>query len=426
MRKSRLAMGLLSVGSVVAATIVQPAVADVPPPARVVSNYETATSLELHRDCGYSAPLPSDPSQSLWIFCDTLQTKTVDGEDVPYPEALPFWPGTFAAVGPSTPGQVPTGLSHLPTPGASPLPLPSDRGPALFLPNPTDLKAPDGETPCTERPTGNSDEDYVGYGVTWALGMTQGPASPVTMSVDGTALTITDASSLLFVTYMQVCVTSDPDEPFGLDMRPKRWGIAAYDPATNTIVANSIVHSVASPGSKLPWAQALFHPIFRDGYMYAYGYVCDELVPAFGACAQGRVGTARAQLASLSDSSTYEYQTPNGWTADASQAGDVLPPTASLGTLAMNVADFTSLGQGYLMMEQLTFGGHYRLWSSQSPTGPWVLETTDAMPGCPMQTNVGCYHLWGHPELSSPTSLVYSFYDMQEGFVTLESLDPPV
>jgi hypothetical protein len=44
---------------------------DSPPPAQVLSNYENYWAANLARDCGYSQPLPSDPSISLWLFCDT-------------------------------------------------------------------------------------------------------------------------------------------------------------------------------------------------------------------------------------------------------------------------------------------------------------------------------------------------------------------
>lgn len=58
------AIGLLCVVAV-------PALADLPPPSQVLSNYESSTGSDIVRDCGYSTPLPANPRDSLWLFCDT-------------------------------------------------------------------------------------------------------------------------------------------------------------------------------------------------------------------------------------------------------------------------------------------------------------------------------------------------------------------
>jgi hypothetical protein len=55
------------------------------------------------------------------------------------------------------------------------------------------------------------------------------------MTQDGVPLTISDPSSLLFVTYVEGCITTVPGDETALDARAKRVGLAAYDPRTNTI-----------------------------------------------------------------------------------------------------------------------------------------------------------------------------------------------
>jgi len=386
-------------------SVALPARAAVAPMAKVMTNYETQTGRRLSRDCGYSAPLPADPSQSLWLFCDTAQ---YDANGNPYPAAFPFWPGTFAAVGPSASGQVPTTLSHVPTPPTVPTAA-NTQSPSLFLPNPANFTDSYGK-PCA-------------YSATWALGVSAGSAAPATLMNGTTPVQVSDASQLLFVSYIQVCVAQDVNGNWsGLDLIPKRFGVAAYDPTVNKIIANQIVFSADGPGAKLPWQQNLFHPTFAGNYMYMYGYNCDNLFKPFAACLQGRAITARVPLNSIHNGATYEYQTATGWTTDYQQASDVLG-NSGLGTLALDVGDFSAQGRGYVLMEQLTYGGHYRLWQASSPQGPWTKVRESVMPGCSTGTGGGCYHLWSHAELSTQDKLMYSFYDMKKAEVILNVID---
>ena len=45
-----------------------------PAPSPVLSNFEQRTGNAIHRDCGYSSPLPGRPAWSIWLFCDTTVT----------------------------------------------------------------------------------------------------------------------------------------------------------------------------------------------------------------------------------------------------------------------------------------------------------------------------------------------------------------
>ncbi len=105
--------------------------ADTPPPGQVLSNFENYFAANIVRDCGYSQPLPADPSSSLWLFCDT----DVYGFNAQGQWALSnIISGSTAAEGPATAGQVPTGLSEVPSPGSGAPTLPNHDGPAQFLP----------------------------------------------------------------------------------------------------------------------------------------------------------------------------------------------------------------------------------------------------------------------------------------------------
>lgn len=371
------------------------AAADVPPPSRVVSNYETATSNTLQRDCGYSAPLPPSAGNglSLWLFCDTLQ---VDAAGNPTPPALPFWPGTFAAIGPSTPGQVPTQLSHIPSPPAPRGVLPSNRGPAWFLPNPTGL-VDSGGSACT-------------YAVTWATGLRRGPAASLTMRNGAVPIVLSDASNYLFVSFGHFCVIADATSSLGVRWEAKRAGIAAYDPVTNTFPAVSIVRSVASPTEVLDDSDLLWDPTFTSDHMYTYGVSCHLLLPAYGACGDATSHTARVSLDAVSEASAYEYWTASGWVTDRAQVQDTLEGSF-LDTLILQVSDFTSLGKGYLAMEVVSMGGNYRLWQGATPAGPWTEVSTGWLSTCEAIPDGGCYQFIGHPELSTDGNTLYSVYD---------------
>jgi hypothetical protein len=102
------------------------AVGDTSPPSQVLSNYENWSGADIVRDCGFSTPLPADPSYSLWLFCDTA----VYGFNAQDHRGLTsFITGSTAAEGPSARGEVPADLSEVTTPGNGVTVLPSEDAP---------------------------------------------------------------------------------------------------------------------------------------------------------------------------------------------------------------------------------------------------------------------------------------------------------
>lgn len=416
--------------TVAAATLWAPSsgLAD-PPPGRVVSNYEVANDYQLHRDCGYSVELPNDPGELLWLFCDTVIT---DDTPAQVKQTLfPFRFGTFAGQGPFTPGHVPGAISHLPSPPAAPT-LPNNNQPSSFVPNPSGLQDIHGNACLTDNngtPNDPSD-DTIRYQPAWAGGITAGPDSQVTVMNGSTPMVIADPSELLFVVYVEACVVQLPeDEPDPIwgryRLEPKRTKLAVYDPADNSIVATSTLWAVSSPTGMLPSHQHVFHPTFHGGYLYFYTAECTNVATFFGTCNGGDAHALRAPLNSIGTGSAYQYRTASGWSTNIANAVDIIP-AASSGPFMVDVGDFTHLGKGYLLMEQYSFGGHYRLWQAATPAGPWTLEETGQMP-CPIGTDQGCYHLWSHPELSTESNLIYSFYSIYteshtNGFIELRSI----
>ncbi|WP_406291556.1 hypothetical protein [Embleya sp. NBC_00896] len=372
--------------------------ADVPPPAKVVSNFEKHWGANLSRDCGFSERLPGT-GRSLWLFCDTAVYD--------WSGALTgFIDGTTAATGPYTPGRVPQDLSEVPTPPNPDDPDPSIRGPERFLPVPTGLRVPGSGAECHNPGTS--------YGASWATGMTRGPAGAITLRTPAGNRTFADASRLMFITYTDTCVVGATG-----GMTGEANGIAVYEPATNTIVANTRVFGGAQPpAAQQPWQQQLGSPLFAGGYLYQYGFICDN--SAFGACGAGRTVVAQVPVGSLQDPTAYRWLAAGGdWSANQANAVSVRPGGVADGPLSIQVDDYSALGKGLVMVEQTSIAGHYKIWRAGSPAGPWTLSRSGQIQDCDganqHQPNRFCYTFVGHPELSTAATLMLSFFDPEHG-----------
>jgi hypothetical protein len=403
----------------------------------VASRYEAASGHELRRDCGYSAPLPSNPNQSLWLFCDMEEKDPASGA------LLQFRPGMFASVGPATPGQVPAPLSELPSPPAAVGALPSDRAPEPLLPLPTDLGCGAAPAYATTRPTG----------------VTRGPTGRLKLR-DGTApVEISDGSQVLVITYVEACVAA----PGSLEVHPKRFGIVAYDPAANQVRARFTLFA-GTGGADLPWHQQLTSPVFdaaanpfngnlSTGSLFLFASTCDTAV--FVSCSAGRVFLARAPLIDAGNNgrlfqpAAYQYWAKSragwwddpassdtavgiqrGWT-DAAHAESILPAGTGAGPLEAEVGDlrwaarqadpvYRARGKGLVLVEQTNLAGGHRVWQASSPTAPWTLRST-ASTACTV-----CGPITPHPDLSDPTQVLVSEYRHSDREVRVVPIGVPV
>jgi hypothetical protein len=373
-------------GAALAGAVPVVAAADAAPPSRVVSNYETASGNTLERDCGFSRRLPGGRALSIWLFCDT-PIVTPSG-------SVGFIPGSTAAVGPFTAGQVPTGLSELPTPPAPTEALPSSQAPQPFLPTPQGLVLPDGTTACGASGTGS-------YAATWVSGVTREPR--------------TVNSSLLLISFTDVCVSGG-----GSTLTTERFGLAEYDLATNAVTSMTRVFASATPGQDLGAATPsvlLGSPVFSGGSLYLVSARCASA--AFGGCTGGSVFLARApaQPASWQQSSSYQFwdpAAPGGWTGDPASAQTII---AGAEPFAVAMDSYSSVGQGLALIEETTLGGDFRVWHASSPTGSWSQGTPGKVP-CSGGSGLNlCRALIGHPELSTSSQLLLSFYDPGDAHV---------
>jgi hypothetical protein len=357
---------LVALTSLVVLLVPGAARADVAPPGQVKSAYETSASgNSVNRDCGLSKKLPGSSTQSLWLFCDSVWSGTSSG----------FMLGSTAAVGPFTAGKVPTGISEVPTPPGAIGTLPNSRPPARFLPAVSGLTLPDGKD-C--HVPGSS------YAASWLSGVAQQPSTA-------------DPTKLL-ITYSDVCV-----HPAGITT--ERFGLVEYKPSTNALSGQTSVYTQLSG---LPFQKILGSPIFSGGYLYMFGYVCDENV--WGACLAGRVTLTRvtATPASWRVASNYRYWTGSAWSTNAEAATSLIP---GITPYAVHVEDFSALGKGFVMIEQPDISGKFRVWRSTSLTSGWTNTSTGNAP-CGAQAGLNlCRAYYGHPELSTSTNLLMSYYD---------------
>ena len=372
MRRCRRALA----GGVIVGCLVVLAACGAAAPSPVLSNYERSTGDTIRRDCGYSSPLPGRPGWSIWLFCDTAvisgQARTI--------KRLILGTGT-AADGPYQAGRVPAWLSEVPTPPTRPA-GPGSAAPQPFLPAPRGLQLPGSMWPCTGPGA---------YPAAWISGVTRAPLA---------------AADTLLITYDDYCVTGAGDAATA-----EGFGLAEYAPAGNLL---GPVTTVFSTGLGLPLLkqQVLGSPVLGpDGYLYLFGF-CRAAPPPAG-CGRGQVFLARtvAGPAWWRNPFTYQYWTGAGWSPQPAAAGSLIPAGEPLG---ISVGDFAADGHGLVMIEQTSLAGGFRAWRASSPAGPWRPILTGQVP-CTDGTEHGaeglCRALIGHPELSTRSRLLISYYD---------------
>jgi hypothetical protein len=353
------------------------ALADSAPPAPVQSNFENTYGASLSRDCGFSAPLPANPAASLWLFCDTAIYGL--NQQLQY-HLTGFIPGSTAAEGPYTAGEVPQGLSELPTPPASLPAMPNSDGPAQFLSTPSGLVTSTGQ-PC--------DSANNAYAASWISGVTREPA--------------TANPADLLITYGNYCVQGS------LTFDAEGYGIAEYNPATNTVDRQATIFS----GTLVPPQQMLVSPVFSGSHLYLFGSQCSSQ-DQFGDCTSGSVYLARTGVTASSWDNPASYQWRDGgtWTSAASSATSIIPSATPIS--AVSVGNFSSLGQGIVLIAQTNVGGHFVAYEPVSSlTGTWQQVISATVP-CGSGSTV-CHAIIGHPELSTASQLMLSYFDPAKG-----------
>ena len=351
------------------------AAADTAPPGRVLSRYETST-VSLSRDCGFSQRLAT--GKSLWMFCDTEVWKKSGGN---WQQGSLIW-GNTTAEGPYSAGKVPTGLSEVPPPpksiptgGASP-------PPQRFLPNPTDLYVPNASPP-QKCPTP----------LAWPNGLAPVPGSP----------------NLLLLSYMEVCNDAGTKTVEGAEL-------VEYNSTINRVVGGPWeVYKATTTGATLPVPERIGSPVLSTDQktLYFFSSSCQTTT---GACGSGAVYVASvsASASAWSSAANYRFWDPTSktWVASQASAGPLFNDGGQ-GALAVTVASYP--GRGFELIEHVDLAGGYKVWQqpSSSPTGAWIAGHTGSLPNCNQSFHhVGyfCRSLVGHPELSTATDLLMSYF----------------
>lgn len=346
------------------------------PPAQVLSNYEHSTGADVARDCGYSQPLPADPSSSLWLFCDTDVYAVTQGKW----RLSEIISGSTAAEGPVTAGEVPVDLSELTTPRGRVPAMPSHRGPAQFLPTPSGLKTDTGL---------DCDSANGAYAASWPTGVTRDAAR----------------NSDLLISFNNYCVAIGSES-----LIPEGFGLAQYDPVTNVLNGLATVFAAAAAGPLEP-QELLGSPIFSGAYLYLYASRCAEV--SLASCVPGgrsAIYLARVSARPSAWSKARGYQWFAGrstWTASASAAVSVLPGAAPLG---VSVANFSAVGRGLVLIEQINDVGRFVVYEAASPAGGWRKMRSGTVP-CAIRGASFCRAIIGHPDLSTGSELLVSYFN---------------
>ena len=354
------------------------AAADTAPPGRLLSRYESSTT-SLSRDCGFSRPLPS--GKSLWLFCDTEVWKK---QSSGWKQTSLIW-GNTAAEGPYSAGKVPAGLIEVPPPpkriiaGANP-------PPQRFQPNPTDLYVPNANPP-QKCPTP----------LAWPNGVTPVPGS----------------SSLLLIDFMEVCYSSQGPTVEGSEL-------VEYDSTANKVVGGPWeVYKPTTAGAALPAPEKLGSPILSTDQKTLYFFSSNCQI-VYGACSSGAVylASVAASATAWSSAANYRFWDPISmtWVASAASAGPLFNDGGG-GALAVTVNSYA--GRGLELIELVDLAGGYRVWQQPSfvPTRTWTAGHSGSLPNCNggHQTNgFFCRSLVGHPELSTSTDLLVSYFAPDE------------
>jgi hypothetical protein len=368
---------VLLIGVVLAAVHALRSPESIAPPGQVLSNFEHSTGDNIVRDCGYSQPLPADRSVSLWLFCDTeVYGSGAHGKW----QLSQVIDGSSAAEGIATAGAVPVDLSDLITPGKGVTRMPNASGPAHFLPPPAGLKTAAG-----------LDCDSAGdaYPASWPSGVT----GDATRSPD------------VLISFNNYCVAVASGS-----LLPEGFGLAEYDPATNTFDAETTVFTSAGLGPLAP-QELLGSPIFSGSYLYLFASHCAQT--SLAACVPGSgsaiyLARVSAKGSAWTSPGSYEWLAgPSSWTANAGAAVSILPTAAPFG---VSVTSFAALGRGLVLIEQTSIVGRFIVYQAAAPAGRWREIMSGTVP-CAVKGDSFCRAIIGHPDLSTAGDLLISYYN---------------
>lgn len=336
----------------------------------LLSSYETSGWGQLGRDGGFSRQLPGDPTKSLFTFGDSGFTPGTG----PQRGQFQWRFGNSNALTTVTAGTVPGPLNEIPNPTFDP--APGAASPNLVVP-PAGLRDPDG-TSCDN-------------GRAWTTGAIPKPGT-----------------DHLLIPYMGMCHANDQDTV-------QVWGLADYDPATQSAVNHDVFVNTATGG--LAARRQLGSPTIDGNYIYFFRgdswNVYVARVPLNGTVPNPTPWFDPAQ---------YEWKAGAGWSTDPALATNLMPPFVGSENSQVYIDKFPSVtGSPYLMVlpdpigtnpPDFTALGKVDVWKAPSVLGPWTRVKDDyrVCSGCPAGRVELVYSTNGHPEFSSGNSISLTYY----------------
>jgi hypothetical protein len=162
-----------------------------------------------------------------------------------------------------------------------------------------------------------------------------------------------------------------------------------------------------TPGEQLLPAWTLGSPVFSGGYLYLFSSCAPD-----GGCGAPGVFLTRtlAAQADWQNGFSYQFWTGLGWSPSPYSA---VPLPAGSPRLVW-AGDFSATGHGLVLIDQTSLAGDFTVWQAAAPTGPWHQITAGRVPCRAAKhgdANGFCRALIGHPELSTRSELLMSFFN---------------
>ncbi len=317
---------------------------------------ENTSTTVLQRDAGLSVELPN--GRELWIFGDTSAFSSASAS------SGQFVGGSTAAKGRFVPGKG-AGLSDVRPARSSRSAVSSQSG--QFLPTPTNTYVPDGSGRACTPANGAL------YAARWPTGAT-----------------VMTNTALVLITYTDVCVMA-PDR-----FQVEGWGFTEYQwQGGRTRLGPVDVFPPQSSGAALPERLAFQSPVVLGGKITFYTSECSKL---FIGCDSGTVST------------TTVIDNPFALVNPASYVSVPTVPVSGSTWNPVNISVAAYPGGEYRIVEQTSIAGSFSVFTATSPTGPWSPLISGFLPGCNLTPTGFCYAFIGHPELSTPTSLLLTYF----------------
>jgi hypothetical protein len=316
----------------------------------LVAMDDTAT-LAWGRDGGYTVPLPN--GRTFWVFADSPRWQFQGGKW----SLTGFVRGSSAGLQPFKTGTRPTSKFYEVVLGKK---LAKGNKTTQLLANPH-LFLPNGSGQACTKAAGGTVE-----AVRWATG----------------AALMPDKANVL-ITYVDVCVTN------AVKYTVQGWGFSFYNWKKNKLsVGPTDVFKPARSGAAMPMTRWYGSPIVVGNKVTLYTNTCCGF--PLGSI---YTTTLTASQAALRNPASY-----------VSKAIPNLPTN-----LQVTVAPKSKTRSTFTMFQTSDLKGHYLALTSPTPTGPWTGKSLGQLPKC-ASTPLPCTSFAMHPEFSSKTKLVISYY----------------